>query len=363
MKRLTTLALLLLVAAASAAAEPAPETPTWQAANKRSAALIRLKGPSAEAADFARTAFDLYPLQVRRYSGEMHAQLLLNLLDTRHKAEGRDVALREFDEKIEALQGRAGADAPVLVDLWREGATIAGRGSDAAGRYSERALAVADQVFGPGDPRTLTCLLHAVRHLRVTRGYDWALGKLLNTRGRAERSADRAQVDLIDLLVARLDLDSGSANRAINGYRALIGRLERLEKPGADQNALLRIAYAQLLHVYQQRGDVEAARALQRRQAERGPVQDEPLVPLLRVEPRSPPAARDGFVEMELLIGADGAVHEIVVIRAEPQGAFEESAIEAIRQWRFKPGVIEGKPVVTAGRQRIDFDAGTRRPQ
>src|SRR5687768_6427883 len=91
---------LLLGVSTGAAADPAAQDMTWQEANKRSAALIRERGPSSEAADLARQAFDLYPQQTKAYSAQNHAQLLLNLADARRKAQGQDAALQEIDRGV-----------------------------------------------------------------------------------------------------------------------------------------------------------------------------------------------------------------------------------------------------------------------
>ena len=357
MKFLATLT-LLLVAATCAAAEPAPGTLTWQQANKRSAALIREQGPTREAADLARTAFDLYPEQTKKYNGEIHAQLLLNLLDVRHKAQGSAPALHELESRREALESRAGSDAPVLVDVWTEAAGVAGPG-ESAGRYRELALGAAEQAYGVSDPRTLTLLLHVVHTLREKRGYDWALRKFLDARERADKTGANALVEYIDLFMAKLDLESGNTSRAINGYRALI---DRVEKRGQhDQDALLQVAYAQLEHLYEEKGDATAARELQRRRLERLPAQDEAPAPLFRVAPSYPRTESSGFVEVQLLIGADGSVQGTVVLRAEPKGVFEKSAIEAVRQWKYRPKIVAGKAVPFACLQRIDFTMEPRK--
>jgi protein TonB len=34
-------------------------------------------------------------------------------------------------------------------------------------------------------------------------------------------------------------------------------------------------------------------------------------------------------------------------VESNPQGYFEQSALEAIRHWRFKPGIYRGKAVAT----------------
>src|SRR5262245_44113724 len=116
-------------------AEPV-QGPTWQQANQRSAKLIAESGPSTEAADFARTAFELYPAQTQKYDAAVHAQLLLNLADTRRKAEGVAPALREIEAGAKLIESSGGAKTPELVAIWQEAAKIAGASADP---YRERA--------------------------------------------------------------------------------------------------------------------------------------------------------------------------------------------------------------------------------
>lgn len=71
-------------------------------------------------------------------------------------------------------------------------------------------------------------------------------------------------------------------------------------------------------------------------------------VVLRSVAPVHPPELRqqltNGDAEVECLVGVDGKIHEAKVSSAtHPE--FGEAALEAIRQWEFKAGESEGKPV------------------
>lgn len=70
-----------------------------------------------------------------------------------------------------------------------------------------------------------------------------------------------------------------------------------------------------------------------------------------KVEPDFPPAARrmgiSGSVSVKFLVMADGSVAKASIIRAEPQGVFDRSALEAVSKWCFKPGYRRGEPVPT----------------
>lgn len=72
--------------------------------------------------------------------------------------------------------------------------------------------------------------------------------------------------------------------------------------------------------------------------------------PLLKtwVAPEYPAAARaakqEGRVMVEMVVDAEGGVTDVRVARSE-NPVFDEAALAAVRQWRFKPGLDEGKPV------------------
>jgi protein TonB len=69
---------------------------------------------------------------------------------------------------------------------------------------------------------------------------------------------------------------------------------------------------------------------------------------LSRVEPRYTEPARkariQGVVELDLAVDSSGRVVRVDVVRALPFGLTEE-AERAVRQWRFRPAAIDGRPV------------------
>ncbi len=61
-----------------------------------------------------------------------------------------------------------------------------------------------------------------------------------------------------------------------------------------------------------------------------------------RVEPAFP-AGRRGSVILEITIARDGSVEDVRTLRADD--GFEAPAVQAVRQWRFEPTVVEpGRP-------------------
>jgi protein TonB len=66
---------------------------------------------------------------------------------------------------------------------------------------------------------------------------------------------------------------------------------------------------------------------------------------ITKVAPSYPQGLRgvEGTVIVQALVGADGRVKDTIVQNSIP--ALDEAAVEAVRQWVFKPAMSGGKPV------------------
>jgi TonB family protein len=77
-----------------------------------------------------------------------------------------------------------------------------------------------------------------------------------------------------------------------------------------------------------------------------------------RVEPDYSEEARQakyqGTVLVSVDVGTDGVPRNVRVIRGLGLG-LDEKAMEAVRQWRFKPGMRDGQPVVTPATIEVNF--------
>jgi TonB family protein len=73
----------------------------------------------------------------------------------------------------------------------------------------------------------------------------------------------------------------------------------------------------------------------------------DPAMLIHRVEPVYPPLARqthrDGRVELRAIIGTDGTIQSLQIVVSDP--LFNQSAMEAVRQWRYRPTILNGQPV------------------
>ena len=79
------------------------------------------------------------------------------------------------------------------------------------------------------------------------------------------------------------------------------------------------------------------------------------------VPPQYPPEAGrariEGTVVLMALIGTDGTVKDVRIESGLPMLA--QAAIDAVKQWRYKPYVIDGEPVEVDSRITINFNLST----
>ena len=55
----------------------------------------------------------------------------------------------------------------------------------------------------------------------------------------------------------------------------------------------------------------------------------------------------NGYVMIRCLVGIDGIPSKLRILESKPKGVFDDAGLEAVRKWRFKPGVLGGEPVPT----------------
>jgi len=62
-----------------------------------------------------------------------------------------------------------------------------------------------------------------------------------------------------------------------------------------------------------------------------------------------------GWVNIQFTVKTDGSVGNVHVVRSDPPRVFDRAAIIAVRQWRFKPAVINGRSTATVHERKIQF--------
>ena len=82
-----------------------------------------------------------------------------------------------------------------------------------------------------------------------------------------------------------------------------------------------------------------------------------PAEPVYKKAPEYPKVARQigasGVVEVEAMIGTDGRVKNAKVLKGNPM--LQKAAIDAVNEWRYKPALLNGKPVESPVQIKLNF--------
>lgn len=62
-----------------------------------------------------------------------------------------------------------------------------------------------------------------------------------------------------------------------------------------------------------------------------------------------------GWVDLDYLVGEDGHVSDVRVIRSDPPGMFDRVAKSTYELFEFTPAVHNGKPVAERRQQRVEY--------
>ncbi len=78
---------------------------------------------------------------------------------------------------------------------------------------------------------------------------------------------------------------------------------------------------------------------------------------VLRVQPAYPSLARQvrvqGLVVLRAVISRDGTIENLQVLSGHPM--LVQAAVDAVRQWRYRPYVLNGEPVEVETEVKVNF--------
>lgn len=76
-----------------------------------------------------------------------------------------------------------------------------------------------------------------------------------------------------------------------------------------------------------------------------------------QVQPRYPEIARDmhlsGAVHLQAIIGTDGTIRDLEIVSGSP--ILSRAAVDAVRQWRYRPTLLNGAPVEVETSITVNF--------
>jgi protein TonB len=80
---------------------------------------------------------------------------------------------------------------------------------------------------------------------------------------------------------------------------------------------------------------------------------DNDVIPLVRIEPQYPRKAAmrgtEGWVQLKFDITTAGTVENVTVLKSKPRRIFDQSAKRALSKWKYRPKMVDGKPVARTG--------------
>lgn len=83
------------------------------------------------------------------------------------------------------------------------------------------------------------------------------------------------------------------------------------------------------------------------------------VIPLVRIPPAYPQRAAsrriEGWVKIEFTITTTGTVTDAVVVDSKPAAMFDRAALDAIKKWKFKAKIVDGKAVQQRALQILQF--------
>ncbi|WP_288985923.1 energy transducer TonB [uncultured Pseudoalteromonas sp.] len=76
---------------------------------------------------------------------------------------------------------------------------------------------------------------------------------------------------------------------------------------------------------------------------------DSPAKWVVKIEPKYPEDAAknnvEGYIKFKAIVNEVGALERVEVIESAPKGVFEKEGLRALKLWRFKPALLNGRLV------------------
>ena len=80
---------------------------------------------------------------------------------------------------------------------------------------------------------------------------------------------------------------------------------------------------------------------------------DGEYLPIVKIQPIYPRRALsrgiEGYVIVEFTVTKTGTTRDHIIVEAKPKGIFDKAAIQAATKFKYKPRVVDGKPIEVPG--------------
>lgn len=337
-------------------------------------AANRLVAPSGD------NALELYLQELARNPANAEARSGIAALRERLLARAQNALLDErLDEAASAIETarRAGADLGRVVILTAELAKARGQlkasadsaqakaqaepdGGSAASDPAQRDAALAMQRIQEGrlvEPESDSARFYVQQALKGDPASD-AAGRASEALALALLNAARGAMDREDFKAAAgwLDAAEGIASATnVDNLRHLLAAAEHQAKTDQGPQATAQPSREDPAAAGSEHANTAAPQA----SSPNAVIDAGQLVLVKSVQPDYPLKARqdsiEGWVELEFTVAESGSVKDPTVHAANPRGVFDRAAINALSQWRYKPVLVDAKPVARRARIRIRF--------
>lgn len=279
------------------------------------------------------------------------AALAMNLAHTQLSAARRADALATYDIAIGLYEQSYGKNAMEVIEPLMSRA--AASDVNTAGTYYDRAIKIARGQSTRDELRIAELNLTAGLSLQQ-RGGLYASGDYLDesyTDYKRLFQPNDLRFGTAAFWLGRYYLFSAKPAKSVPYLTEAATAFEASEGTTARQGAIA--AHAMLVNAYSQLGDSDKATYHCVASGSLGSFGGKDVIPLYRVNPFYPGAARarhdEGWVQIKFTIDASGAVRDPTIIDIEGNKSFGEAGLAALKQWRYAPRFVDGKPADTEG--------------
>ena len=91
---------------------------------------------------------------------------------------------------------------------------------------------------------------------------------------------------------------------------------------------------------------------------------DSPAQWVVKIEPKYPIDAAtkgiEGYVKFSAVVNERGILESIEIIESSPKGVFENEGLRALKYWRFKPALLNGKVVKAFYQDTLEWELNNK---
>ncbi|RMF68527.1 MAG: TonB family protein [Alphaproteobacteria bacterium] len=321
--------------------------PPWLQANRKAVALFK-KGDLRRALRAANRAVELYA-QETPFLADTYTKLAFNAAALARRLGGAEHAARVLADAADLLRPSDHEHAAAIVRIRLAEAdqrTVAGTYHDAQ-RVRLKALAAARKGFGEKSPEVAKLYLALAEGTK--RFYDTAVVARYLEEAR-EAVADRPEDDPIRLLVAheeaKFEIERGRDRQAERKLKRILAICDR--SSDRKLRRIRELALGKLVYLALRKGDeARADSLLQKVIANAEP--NGPAEKLYALLPDPPPTFERSRLVITYDVSPEGKATNIRGLQSAGAPQWEAKVREAMKRWRFKPAMKDGKPVWTRG--------------